>query len=84
MAKTPSTTLALPRIDIEEKLLDVRVRLKGKAALDLADYQRAYAATTGDRVEPEALVVHILAAFIEGDKGFQAWRKANPAPDARG
>jgi hypothetical protein len=83
MAKTPSTTLALPRIDTEEKLLDVRLRLKGKAAIDLADYQRAYAATTGDAVEPEALVLHILGVFIDGDKGFQAWRKANPPAEAR-
>ena len=48
MAKAQTNTLALARIDTEEKLLDVRLRLKGKAAVDLADYQRAYAATTGE------------------------------------
>jgi hypothetical protein len=26
------------------------------------------------------LVASILAAFIAGDKGFAAWRRANPAP----
>ena len=76
MAKAQTNTLALARIDTEEKLLDVRLRLKGKAALDLADYQRAYAATTGESVEPETLILHILAAF-------QTWRKANPAPEAK-
>ena len=83
MAKAPTNTLALARIDTEEKLLDVRLRLKGKAAVDLADYQRAYAATTGESVEPEILILHILAAFIEADRGFQTWRKANPAPEAK-
>ena len=83
MAKAPTTTLALPRIDREEKLLDLRLRLKGKAAVELADYQRAYAATTGEPVEAEALVLHILTAFIDADRGFQAWRKANPAPESR-
>jgi hypothetical protein len=78
MAK--AATLALARIDLDEKLIDVRLRLKGKAAVDLADYQRAYAATNGHAVEPEPLIQHILAAFIEADRGFQAWRKANPAP----
>ena len=42
MAREPRTTLALPKLDTEEKTLDVRLRLKGKAAVDLADYQRAY------------------------------------------
>ena len=65
------------------KLLDLRLRLKGKAAVELADYQRAYAATTGEPVEAEALVLHILTAFIDADRGFQAWRKANPAPESR-
>ena len=83
MAKAQTTTLALARIDTEEKLLDVRLRLKGKAAVDLADYLRAYAATTGESAPPETLILHILAAFIEADRGFQTWRKANPAPEAK-
>jgi hypothetical protein len=84
MAKAATPTLALPRIDLDEKLLDVRLRLKGKAAVDLADYQRAYAATNGHPVEPEPLIQHILAAFIEADRGFQAWRKANPPQEPQG
>lgn len=84
MAKAATPTLALPKIDLEEKLLDVRLRLKGKAAIDLADYQRAYAATNGHPVEPEPLIQHILAAFIDADRGFQAWRKANPPPEPKG
>jgi len=79
VARETKTTLALPKIDLEEKALDVRLRLKGKAAVDLADYQRAYAETNGHAVELDHLAAHILAAFIDADRGFQAWRKAKPA-----
>ena len=83
MAKPP-TALALSKIDLEEKTLDVRLRLKGKAALDLLDYQRAYEAAHGEKVEPEVLAAHVLAAFLEADRGFQTWRRANPPPEAKG
>ena len=79
MARPPAPPLALAKIDLEEKSLEVRLRLKGKAAVDLADYQRAYQAANGQGVEAEPLVLHILTAFIDADRGFQAWRKANPA-----
>lgn len=79
MAKPPAP-LALPKIDFEEKTLEVRLRLKGKAAVDLADYQRAYQALNGAAIEAEPLVASILTAFIEGDRGFAAWRRTNPAP----
>lgn len=83
MARETKTTLALPKIDLEEKALDVRLRLKGKAAVDLADYQRAYAETNGHAVELDHLAAHILAAFIDADRGFQAWRRSNPAAGAK-
>lgn len=82
MAKAP-VPLALPKIDLEEKTLEVRLRLKGAAAVDLADYQRAYQALNGEAIEPEPLVASILAAFIAGDRGFAAWRKANPTKPGR-
>lgn len=82
MAKA-SAPLALPKIDLEEKTLEVRLRLKGAAAADPADYQRAYQALNGEPIEAEPLVASILAAFIAGDRGFAAWRKANPAPKPR-
>lgn len=76
MARETKTTLALPKIDLEEKALDVRLRLKGKAAVDLADYLRAYVETNGQPVELDQLVPHMLATFIESDRGFQIWRKS--------
>jgi hypothetical protein len=68
------TTLALAKIDTEEKTTDLRLRLKGKLAVDLADYLRAYAEANGP-VDLDLLVPHMLAAFMDADRGFQTWRK---------
>jgi len=76
MARQPSTTLALTRIETEEKTTDLKLRLKGKLAVDLADYLRAYVETNGQSVELDQLVPHMLATFIEADRGFQTWRKS--------
>ena len=70
------TSLALPRFDKEEKALDLRLRLKGRAALDLLDYQQAYEAAHGEPIDPEILAQHIIATFLERDKAFQARRKS--------
>jgi len=78
MARDAKTSLALPKIDTEEKAIDVRLRLKGKAAVDLTDYQAAYAEANGP-IELEILANHILATFIEADKGFQTWRRGRVA-----
>jgi hypothetical protein len=79
MAKSPATIpLALAKIELEEKSLEVRLRLKGRSAVDLLDYKRAHQALNGQDVDVELLVQSMLARFIETDKGFQAWRKANP------
>jgi len=57
---------------------DLRLKLRGKLAVDLADYQRAFAQSNAQQIELDQLVPHILSSFIEADRGFQAWRKANP------
>lgn len=79
MAKPPPK-LALPEIDLEEKVVEVKVRLKGPAAVELGDYQRAYKALNGKPIELEPMVAGMLHAFIEADRGFLAWRKADAAP----
>jgi hypothetical protein len=78
MSKSATLTLALPKIDLEEKTVEVRLRLrlKGKAAVDLLEYQRAYQSLNGEPIEPEPLVAHTLATFIDADRGFQTWRKS--------
>jgi hypothetical protein len=79
MSKTPPPPIGLAKLDLEEKSLEVRLRLKGKAAVDVAEYQRAYHAAHGQAVEAEPLIINIVQAHIDADRGFQAWRKANPA-----
>lgn len=76
-------TLALPKLDREEKVTDLRLRLKGKAAIDLADYQRAYEADHGEAIETELLAQHIIATFLERDKVFQARRKTSASRTPR-
>ena len=75
MARAKSTALALPKIDTEEKTLELRLKLKGKAAVDLADYKRAYEEASG-KIEIDQLAAHMLATFMDGDRGFQAWRRS--------
>ncbi len=75
MPKAPQG-LALPRLDKEEKSLDLRLRLKGRAAQDLIDYGKAYEADHGETIDPELLAQHIIAIFLERDRGFQLRRKA--------
>ncbi len=82
MARTPMTTLALARIEIEEKTTDLKLRLKGKIAVDLADYLRAYGEANG-AIELDLLVPHMLGAFMDADRGFQAWRKGDPDRSGR-
>ena len=80
MAKTPAPApLALAKIELEEKSLEVKFRLKGRSAVDLLDYKRAHQALNDQEVDIELLVQSMLARFIETDKGFQSWRKANPS-----
>jgi len=83
MPRSPAPALALAKIDLEERSVEVRLRLKGKAAVDLLDYQSAYQALNGETIEAEPLVAHILATFIEADRGFQSWRKTAPGTAAR-
>ena len=82
MARTPMTTLALARIELEEKTTDLKLRLKGKIAVDLADYLRAYGEANGP-IDLDLLVPHMLGAFMDADRGFQTWRKADPDRSGR-
>ncbi len=82
MTRPAKPTLSLAKIDLEEKVTDLRLRLRGKLAVDLVDYQRAYAQSNAQDIALEQLVPHILSTFMESDRGFQAWRKANPPSGA--
>ena len=76
MARPPVQTLCVARIETEEKTTDLKLRLKGKLAVDLADYLRAHNDINGQGVELDLLVPHMLATLMDNDRGFQAWRKS--------
>lgn len=85
MSPTPEATrparkpaVALAKIGADNVPLELKVRLTGDLVAAFRDYQRAYRATHSEDIDPSALASHILAAFIDADKGFAAWRKNNP------
>ena len=85
MAKPPAPApLALAKIDLEEKTLEVKLRLKGKPAVDLMDYRRTHQALNDQELDVELLVQSMLTRFMELDRGFQAWRRAHPPVEAAG
>jgi hypothetical protein len=79
-ARAPKPSVAISRIGAEPAPLEIKVRLSGELASAFKDYQRAYQARHGEAVEAGALAAEMIAAFIEADRGFAAWRKAHPEP----
>jgi hypothetical protein len=77
-ARAPKPAVAISRIGAEPAPLEIKVRLTGDLAQAFKDYQRAYQARHGEPVEAGLLTAQMIAAFIEADRGFLAWRKANP------
>jgi hypothetical protein len=82
MTRPAKPTLSLAKIDLEEKVTDLRLRLRGKLAVDLVDYQRAYAQSNTQDIALEQLVPHILSTFMEG--GSRLPCVAQGQPDQRG
>jgi len=62
--------------------IEVRVRLIGEAAAAFKDYERAYQAAHGEPADQAALAAQMIAAFIESDRGFAAWRRSHSANGA--
>ena len=74
MPRSPAS-LALPKLDKEEKTLDLRLRLKGRAAVDYLEYQKAYEAAHGEAIDSELLAQHIIVTFLARDRAFQTFRR---------
>ena len=72
--------MALGKIGGSAPPVELKIKLTGDNAAVFADYQRAYEHAYGEAPDKDALGAHMLAAFMESDKGFAAWRKANPPP----
>jgi hypothetical protein len=74
-ASSAAKPVALARIDTEEQILDLKLKLKGRLASDLAAYQKAYAEAHGHAVDLEVIAPQMLASFMATDRGFQGWLK---------
>ena len=77
-ARGAGRSIALGKIGGNAVPVDLKVKLTGDTAKAFADYQRAYRAAHGEEPDKDALGSSMIQAFIESDKGFSAWRRANP------
>jgi len=67
----------LPRTDS----VRLTIALPATVKVDLERYAELYGAAYGEAVDAAALVPHMLAAFMERDRGFRKARQAsNTAP----
>jgi hypothetical protein len=76
-ARAAKPAVGLSKIGGSAAPVELKIKLTGDAASAFADYQRAYEQTHGDQADKDALAAHMLAAFMESDKGFANWRKNN-------
>ena len=77
-ARAGKPIVALGKIGGSAPPVELKIRLTGDIAATFADYQRAYHQAHGEAPDKDALGGHMLAAFMESDKGFAAWRRTNP------
>jgi hypothetical protein len=70
--------VALGKIGGTAAPVELKIKRTGEPAAVFADYQRAYQAAHGETPDRDALAAHMLAAFIESDRGFAAWRRSHP------
>lgn len=68
----------LPRSEV----VRLTVVLPAPVKADLDRYAELYGAAYGEAVDAAALVPHMLAAFMERDRGFRRARQATPASTA--
>lgn len=73
--------VSLSKISTEEKTVEFKLKLAGPLAIAFEDYRRAYQAAHGELVDPAVMAAHMLAAYVEGDRAFAAWRRDHPGAD---
>ncbi len=66
--------LKLPRLP-DRTPVKLTIQIFPELAQALQDYAAVYAVQYGKAEEVAALIPHMLASFIESDRGFQAARK---------
>ncbi len=70
----------LPR----SEMVRLTVVLSASVKADLDRYAELYGTAYGEAVDSAALVPHMLAAFMERDRGFRKSRQASPLETTRG
>lgn len=70
----------LPRTEMVRLTIALPAAVKG----DLDRYAELYGATYGEAVDVTALVPHMLAAFMDRDRGFRKARQATGSSAIRG
>ncbi|AQR61702.1 small protein [Brevundimonas sp. LM2] len=58
----------------DDKPVKVTIELEARLHRDLVAYAEAFAAQTGQTVEPQRLIAPMLARFIASDRGFTRGR----------
>jgi hypothetical protein len=78
-SRKPAVSLA--KISTEEKTVEFKLKLVGALAMAFDDYRRAYQVAHGELLDPAVLAAHVLAAYVESDRAFAAWRRDNAGAD---
>ncbi len=76
----PVSSVSIAKIEVGDIPLELKLKLKGSLARDLQHYRDAYQAEHSESVEIDALVTHMLGAYIDRDKSFQTWLKERRRP----
>lgn len=66
------------------ELVRLTIALPAQARADLDRYAEVYAATYGEPVDAASLVPHMLAAFMDRDRGFRKLRQLGSTTAASG
>jgi hypothetical protein len=75
----PQKAVALPRIETDEGSKELKVKLMAGEIAELTSYQEAYKAAHGHALALEAMIPHMLKAFMANDKNFMSWRRSQSA-----
>jgi hypothetical protein len=78
---TPSKPLRLGPLPKVESV-KLTITMSGALREDLDRYAFLHSQAFGEQVDAATLIPHMLAAFIERDRGFKALRRKHASPSA--
>jgi len=76
--KAPRPAVNISFIAVHDKQTELKFKLTGELAAAFEEYHRAAEAVAGKALDHGFVASQMIAKHIEADKGFAAWRKANP------